>query len=232
VDILVALYYEVMGGDPRSAGRDRLILSKGHGCYGLYAILADLGAIPEKEWRAYYTPESTLCGCLERRPEYGLEASTGALGHGLPMAVGLAFGARLQGKRYHTFCIVGDGELQEGTSWEALQFAVKHELAGLTVIVDGNGLQAMDFTTNVLDRTADDVVSRLRGFGLDPVRCDGHDVAELVEVLRSCASRRAGGPSAVVARTVKGYGLRCMENVPRFHFRIPTEEELERGWRP
>ena len=129
VDILVALYYDVMSYKPENPlweDRDRLVFSKGHGCYALYAILADKGIMPQKEWKEFYAPLSSLSGCIERRPEYGIEASCGSLGHGLPISVGIAFGAKLQNKNYHTFCIVGDGELQEGSTWEALQFAVKH----------------------------------------------------------------------------------------------------------
>ena len=230
VDILTALYYEVMTFDPahpQAEDRDRLIVSKGHGCYALYAILADRGVIPRHEWESYYTPDSSLCGCLERRIEYGIEASCGSLGHGLPMAVGLAFGARLQRRSYRIFCLVGDGEFQEGTCWEAIQFAVKHELANLTIIVDRNRLQAMDVITDVLDRSDDDLAQRLTGFGLEPITINGHNTPELARTLTACTARTRGVPSAVVAETVKGYGLRCMENVPMFHFRIPTAAELE-----
>ena len=143
IDILVALYYSAMSYKPENylwEDRDRLIFSKAHGCYALYAILADKGILPKEEWENFYTKESTLLGCMERKLEYGLEAGCGSLGHGLPLAVGVAFGARMQGKNYRTFCIVGDGELQEGSAWEALQFAVKHEVDNLTVIIDCNRL--------------------------------------------------------------------------------------------
>lgn len=232
VDILTALYYDVMKHrplDPLWEGRDRLIFSKGHGCYALYAILADKGIIPRKEWENFYKPSSSLSGCIERRPEYGFEASCGSLGHGLPIAVGIAFGAKLQNKKYHTFCIVGDGELQEGTTWEALQFAVKHEVGNLTVIIDSNRLQAMDFVTNVLDKEADDNIKRIEGFGLSPVVCPGHDVGKLADLLRQAKASSGNKPSVIIAKTVKGFGLKCMENVPKFHFRIPNNEELSMG---
>ncbi len=235
IDILVALYYDVMtydARDPRRGDRDRLIFSKGHGGYGLYAVLADLGMLPRREWERFYTPESSLCGCVERRVEYGIEASGGSLGHGLPLATGVAFGAKLQRTPYHVFCIAGDGELQEGTTWEALQFAVKHALGNLTLIVDHNGLQAMDFVTNVLDRAPDDLAARFRGFGLAPEMCAGHDTAALARVLRASKTGPRDMPSVVIAHTVKGYGLKCMENIPRFHFRLPTPEELAQGWVP
>jgi len=232
VDILTALYYNVMAikaGDPYWKNRDRLVFSKAHGCYALYAILADKKILPAKEWQKFYTCDSSLLGCMERRLEYGLEAGCGSLGHGLPIATGMAFGAKLQKNKYHTFCIIGDGEMQEGTTWEALQFAVKHKVSNLTVIIDDNRLQAMDFVVKILDREEKDKVKRLRGFGLKPVVCNGHDVVMLADLMRSAKNSSGTTPSVIVARTVKGFGLKCMENVPKFHFRIPTTEEMRLG---
>jgi transketolase len=232
VDILTALYYDVMSyrpEDPLWEKRDRLIFSKGHGSYALYAILADKGVIPKKEWKGFYTPKSSLPGCIERRVEYGLEAGCGSLGHGLPIAVGVALAAKLQNKRYHTFCITGDGELQEGTTWEALQFAVKHEIGSLTIIVDSNRLQAMDFITNILDKEISDKIKRFKGFGLSPILCAGHDVVKLAVAFKSARSSSENRPKVIIAETIKGFGLKCMENVPKFHFRIPNDEELSMG---
>src|SRR4030043_52399 len=134
VDILTALYYRIMNlsNNPNWEGRDRLIFSKGHGCYGLYAILTDIGYIDRKDWENFYKG-SFLPGCLERSIENGIEAGCGSLGHGLPIAVGIAFGAKLQNKTYRVYCIVGDGEMQEGSNWESIQFAAKHKLDNLTV---------------------------------------------------------------------------------------------------
>ena len=230
VEILVALYYDVMDYRPQEPtwpNRDRLIFSKAHGAYALYAILADRGLMPKTEWEAFYTEKSTLMGCLERRVEYGIEAGCGSLGHGLPLAVGAAFGAKLRGLRGHVFCVVGDGELQEGTTWEALQFARKHEVANLTIIVDRNRLQAMDFICNIMDRDEQDLTRRLRGFGLKPQVVPGHDVDRLAESLRRLKDAKARDPGLLVAETIKGYGCRCMENDPKFHFRLPTADELE-----
>jgi len=224
-DILTALYYSAMSykaNNPLWTGRDRLVFSKAHGCYALYAILADLKILPKGQWENFYTKESSLLGCTERRPEYGLEAGCGSLGHGLPMAVGLAYGARLQKKRYHIFCIAGDGELQEGSTWEALQFAVKHNIGNLTIIIDENRLQAMDFIANVLDVEIDDRIKKLKGFGLAPVVCPGHNVVKLAKALRAAKTSPKKAPNVIIAKTIKGYGLNCMENVPKFHFRIPA----------
>jgi transketolase len=232
VDILVALYYRAMSYRPRDPlweHRDRLIFSKGHGCYALYAILADLGTMPKKEWKNFYRSGSTLMGCVERCPKYGLEAACGSLGHGLPIAVGVAAGAKLQGKRYHVFCIMGDGEMQEGSTWEALQFAVKHKLSNLTLIIDSNRLQAMDFIINILDHREEDMLRRLKGFGLSPVSCPGHDVVQLVRSILNFKKSSQKSPRVIVANTIKGFGLKCMENVPNFHFCVPTEEDLLMG---
>jgi transketolase len=215
--------------DPLWDGRDRLIFSKGHGCYGLYAILADIGFLPREEWENFYTENSNLPGCIERKPEYGLEASCGSLGHGLPMAVGLALGALIQKKRYSVFCIVGDGELQEGSNWEAIQFSIKHQIKNLIIIIDRNRLQAMDFIINILDRRKGDLIKRLKGFGLSPIVCPGHNILRLVKSIHLAKSSKTKHPKVIIAETVKGYGLRCMENIPKFHYRIPTEAELSMG---
>ena len=119
--------------------------------------------------------------------------------------------------------------MQEGSVWEALQFAVKHQLDNLTIIVDSNRLQAMDFIVNVLDRSPHDKVKRLKGFGLKPMSCDGHDVHKLVRLLSAKSSGGAKVPRVLIAETTKGYGLKCMESVPKFHFRLPTPAELRLG---
>jgi len=232
VDILVALYFKAMRYQPENPvweDRDRLILSKGHGPYALYAILADLGVIPRAQWEGYYTEGSRLGGCIERNLSFGLEAGTGSLGHGLPMAVGLAFAAKVRGRTYHTFCVTGDGEFQEGSMWEALSFAVKHRLDNLTVIVDRNGLQAMDHTTKILERDEGDLARRLAGFGAHVLEAGGHQTDSLGDLFCRLRSRSDGSVVVVLARTVKGYGLKCMENVPKFHFRLPEPVELAQG---
>jgi len=234
VEILVVLYYQIMNlkADPKWEDRDRLVFSKAHGCYGLYSILADIGYIPKKEWETFYRG-SSLSGCVERNISYGVEASCGSLGHGLPQAVGIAFGAKLQKKKYRVYCIVGDGEMQEGSNWEAVQVAVKHKLDNLTIIIDHNRLQAMDFLENVLTLKGrkDDLKQKMVGFGLEVKECDGHRTEGIVSVLSHWQKKtsRSKKPRILIAKTIKGYGLKCMENVPRFHFRIPTQKELKMG---
>lgn len=234
IDILAALYYQVMNlsTDPSWEERDRLVFSKAHGCYGLYAILADRGYVDRSDWDTFYRG-SWLSGCVERHVEHGLEVGCGALGHGLPMATGIAFGARLQHKNYRVYCIVGDGEMQEGSNWEALQFAVKHNLSNLTIIIDCNALQAMDFLENVLtvEGRKDDLRLKLEAFGCVVEECDGHKPATIAAIIQnwSLQQRALKAPQALLATTIKGYGLLCMENIPKFHFRLPTEEEIKMG---
>jgi len=233
VDILTALYYRIMNlsPSPEWEGRDRLVFSKAHGCYALYAILADLGYVDRKDWENLYR-DSFLSGCIERSIRHGIEAGCGSLGHGLPMAAGIAFGARLQNKSYRVYCVVGDGELQEGSNWEAIQFAVKHELSNLTLIVDHNRLQAMDSLENILSRSLPNELGRkLKAFGFETRTCNGHNMKGIVRTIEGWIEGQGHlcAPQALIARTVKGYGLLCMENLPKFHFRLPTEDELKMG---
>jgi transketolase len=220
VDILVALYYEIMSpfkhrvaqsyflNEKHFHDRDHLILSKGHGCYALYAILADLGILPKDQWENFNTTESELKGCVEYRPEWGLEASTGSLGHGLPIAVGMAYAAKLQKKNYKVYCIVGDGEMQEGSNREALQFIVENNLLNLHIIIDDNKLRALDET-------------QIISLSIVQMVCKGHSIEELID--------RIPRYNIIRANTIKGYGLKCMEGVSKFHYRVPTKEELAMG---
>lgn len=234
VDILTTLYYRMMNlsDDPQWDERDRLVFSKAHGCYGVYAILSDIGYIRREDWEDFYKG-SFLMGCIERSIEHGIEVSCGALGHGLPIAVGIAFGAKLQNKKYRVYCVVGDGEMQEGSMWEAVQFAVKHELSNLTIIIDNNGLQAMDYLEDVMTPKGrkDDLQKKLMAFGCEVKACDGHNIEEVVSVIDSWLKdeKRILRPQTLIANTIKGYGLVCMENIPKFHFRLPTDEELRMG---
>ena len=236
IDILTSLYYNIMNisKDPLWDDRDRLIFSKAHGCYGLYAILADIGYIPRKDWENFYAG-SSLAGCLERKVSWGIEASCGSLGHGLPIAAGIAFGAKLKKEKYRVYCILGDGEFQEGSAWEAVQAAVKHNLSNLTLIIDHNKLQAMDFLENILTPKGkkDYLQKKFEAFGCLVETVDGHNPQEIISILENWGGKKdeIEGPQALVASTVKGYGLKCMENIPKFHFRLPTEEEMKMGCR-
>lgn len=232
-EILVALYYNVMriSQDPRWEDRDRLVFSKAHGCYSLYTILTDLGFIPESEWKSFYQ-DSSLSGCSEQNLDFAIEASCGSLGHGLPIAVGMAFAAKLQKKNNHVYCVIGDGEMQEGTNWEALQFASKFSLDNLVLVVDANKLQAMDFVDEVMTEKniIADLSDKVSAFGCHVEICDGHDVEALIDTFGKLNSADlAGKPKVLIADTIKGHGLKCMENVAKFHFRLPKEHEMAEG---
>lgn len=236
VDILVSLYHRIMNisSDPEWEDRDRLVFSKAHGCYGLYAILADIGYIKRNYWENFYNG-SFLAGCVERSPVHGIEIGCGSLGHGLPMAVGIAFGAKLQNKKYRVYCIAGDGEMQEGSNWEAIQFAVKHKLSNLTVIIDHNKLQAMDFLENILTPSGakKDLQNKMEAFGFIDNTCNGHNIEAIISSIDKLTTQgnEKQAPQVLIADTIKGYGIKCMENVPKFHFRIPTMEDLNMGCR-
>ena len=195
-------------------GMDRVILSKGHGCYALYAILAHRGEIPMEWWLGLGTKNSPLAGCCERHPDMGLEAGTGSLGHGLPMAVGMAYVLSHTDPAARVFCIVGDGELQEGSCWEALNFAVRHSLERLIVIVDCNRLQAIEPVQNVVWGSLD---AKLSAWGLRVDHVPGHNSKALDKALAPRVEM--GRPSALLAATIKGFGVPYMEGRVEWHYR-------------
>jgi len=234
VDILTALYYKKLNVREKKSdweNRDRFVLSKGHAPYALYLILNEFGIIPDEEMKGFLKGGS-LKGCVEFNHDYGLETSCGSLGHGLPVATGIAFGAKLQNKDYKVYCLVGDGEMQEGSMWEAVNFAAKHKLSNLTLIIDNNGLQAMDYTTNVLvdKKNEDHFEKKLDAFGWQVASCNGHDAEKIISALDQL-DKTKDKPKALIANTTKGYGLLCMENIPKFHYRMPTQEEFDMGCR-
>jgi len=219
VDILTALYYDVMKPE------DHFILSKSHGCYGLYAILADKGLMPKEDWENF-----NLSGCSERMLDKDgkpiIEAGCGSLGHGLPIAVGIAWGLKLQGKEGRVYVLMGDGETQEGTTWEATKFAVHHKLDNLVILVDDNKLQAMDETDNIVNSN---LYGELRTMGASPKTLDGHHCRSIGHAIKSKIKqyRHTKKPFAFILDTIKGKGLKCAEGKACFHYRLPTEEELK-----
>lgn len=224
-DALAVLYARVLRVDPRAPkapGRDRLIVSKGHAAAALYAVLAEAGFFPV-EWLATYCEEgSRLQGHVTSHEIPGVELSTGSLGHGLPVACGLALAAARRGGAQRTFALLSDGELDEGSSWEAILFAGHHRLAGLTAIVDCNGIQSFGAVKEVLD--LEPLADKWRAFRWAVAEVDGHDHAALEAAL----ARRdpEGRPTVVIARTVKGKGVSFMENQLAWHYRSPSAEQL------
>jgi len=216
VEILRVLYDDVLRFDPKQprwAGRDRFVLSKGHGCLALYAILADKGFFPEAELSRFCKSDGLLGG----HPEHhipGVEASTGSLGHGMSIALGFALNARSIGAPHRTFVVIGDGESNEGSIWEAALSAGKHRLGNFTVLTDYNKHQSYGSTAEV--QTLEPLADKWRAFGFAAVDVDGHDVAALRDVLTRVPLDPAR-PTAVICHTVKGKGITFAENNMAWH---------------
>jgi transketolase len=227
-DILATLYLGVLRVDPkapRAPDRDRLILSKGHASGALYATLAEAGFIPVDMLQTYMKPLSKLNGHPNRNYVPGVEANTGPLGHGLPIAVGVALAGKLDRAAYRVFVITGDGELQEGSNWEAAMAAGHHKLANLTLVIDRNTLQqgARVAETNDVEPIGD----KFRAFRWDVVDVDGHDPGSLLDAFAPRADRTR--PLCVIARTVKGKGVSYMEDQVGWHHGIPTQAQLDQA---
>ena len=226
IDILVTLYLHAMNvGADRIADpdRDRFILSKGHAAAALYTTLAMAGLLPADDLRGFMKPLSRLNGHPANTKVAAVEASTGPLGHGLPIAVGTAFAAVLDGSARRTFVVVGDGELQEGSNWEALMTAGNHTLAQLCVVVDRNRLQqgAPVADTNDLEPLAD----KLRAFGFEVVEVDGHDHGALADAFAAVPAA-SGLPTAVIAHTIKGHPISFMSDKVAWHHKVPSAEQV------
>ena len=225
-DILTVLfrnYLKYNKNDARDSSRDRLIFSKGHGAYSYYIILNELGFLPDFELENFYKEGSTIKGCLTRNEDYMIEASTGSLGHGLPIAVGMAKAFKMQNMSNKVVCIVGDGEMQEGSNFEALSLAYKFKLDNLILIVDANGLQAMSRTDDVgLDN--DRLAKVLNSYTNNFDRIDGHNENELKMSFNKFFSQANETFSILFCDTIKGKGIKMMENSISYHFRCPTQD--------
>ena len=229
-ELLAVLYGAVLDVDPRhpdAPERDRFVLSKGHGTAILYAVLAERAFFDRALLEGYCTDGSLLMGHTSHKVP-GVEFSTGSLGHGLPVACGVALAARRAGQRFRTFVLVGDGELNEGSNWEAAMFASTHRLAGLTAIVDRNRMQAFGNTADVLE--LEPLAEKFEAFGWAPRAVDGHDVTAVREALESVPFS-AGKPSVLIADTVKGKGVSFMENELAWHYKAPTDDQLAQALR-
>jgi transketolase len=198
------------------------VLSKGHGVMALYACFRELGWVSEEEICHYLGNGTRLRGASEVHVP-GCEVTSGSLGHGLPVAVGMAFGLQRRQTDRRVWCIVGDGEMNEGAMWEAMLFAAHRRLSNLTVIVDANGFQAMGQTEEVL--RLEPLASKFAAFGFDTVECDGHDVSAIARALR-CEEGGQTGPRAVIARTVKGHGVSFMAADNRWHYTRLSDDAL------
>ena len=223
-DILVTLFGAVLDvdpADPTRFDRDRFILSKGHCAGALYATLAHVGFFPREELSTFMAPLSALNGHPNRTKVPGVETNTGPLGHGFPVGVGCALAAKLRDLDYRTFVVLGDGELQEGSNWEAAMTAAHYDLDNLTAIVDRNRLQqgARTEETKVLEPLHDKWTS----FGWEARRIDGHDYAALLAALGPSTT---GKPVAIIADTVKGKGVSFIEDRVEWHHKVPSDEQV------
>jgi transketolase len=225
-DILTTLYLAVLRiepGNPSWPERDRFILSKGHCSAALYATLAEAGILDEQALQTFMEPLSLLNGHPDRNKVKGVEANTGPLGHGLPIATGCALAAKMQKASWRTFVLTGDGEVQEGSNWEAALCAAHYGLDNLTLIIDRNRIQQGDFTETIMK--LDPLAEKWRAFGWYVVEVNGHDYDDLLRVL-SAVPHEKGKPTCVIANTIKGRGVSFMENKPQWHHRVPLESEL------
>ena len=228
LEILIALYFHVMNHDaanPRWPDRDRFILSKGHASPGFYAVLAKAGYFPREELATYRQLNSRIQGHAHPMTP-GVEMNSGSLGMGLSFALGCALAARLDGKKYNVYALLGDGECDEGEIWEAAMSAAHHNATNLVAIVDRNRIQNDRFTDDVM--RLEPLRRKWQDFGWRVYEIDGHSLDELVATLEK-ARRGRTKPTAIIANTVKGKGVSFMENNPGFHGRAPNAEEFAKA---
>jgi len=227
-DILATLYLggvlRVRAHQPKWPERDRFIMSKGH-CSGVfYSVLAARGFFPPETLKTFMRPLSKLNGHPDRNKALGVEANTGPLGHGFPIGVGAALACRMQRMSWRVYVLTGDGELQEGSNWEAAMTAQHHGLDNLVVIVDRNRIQQGDFTESTI--RMDPMAEKWRAFGFHTIEVDGHNQGALLAAFKEAEST-IGKPTCVVANTVKGKGVSFAENKPAWHHGVPTKEQLQ-----
>lgn len=226
LDVLTTLYRAVLRFDPRrpdDPARDRFVMSKGHCTGAFYVTLAKAGFFPMEELASYMRPLSRLNGHPDRNKIPGVETNTGPLGHGLPVAVGIAIAGKLSGAGHRTFVVTGDGELQEGSNWEAAMTAAHQKLDNLVLTIDRNGLQQGDATENTVG--LEPLADRWRAFGWAVREVDGHDVAALLSTYRS-VPLEPGRPTCIIARTHKGQGVSFMRDKAAWHHKVPSSKEL------
>jgi len=226
-DILVSLYFSILNIDPANPDwqdRDRLILSKGHGATALYSTLAERGFFPVDELITFAKLGSRFQVHPDKRKVPGVEASTGALGQGLSIGAGMALAARLNAKNYHTYVILGDGEIQEGQVWEAAMFASHYKLGNLTAILDYNNVQLMGYIPEIMEIAP--IKEKWISFGWNTIEINGHDHGQIINAV-SEAKKIKSRPTIIIANTVKGKGVAFMENTCEWHGKAPCKEEYD-----
>ncbi len=229
VEILCALYFGVLQHDPKRPDwpdRDRFILSKGHAVPVLYATLAEAGYLPVEELMTLRKLGSRLQGHSKINTVPGIEMSAGSLGQGLSYGIGQLLAGRLDGRDYRVYCLLGDGECQEGQTWESFMCAPFYQLDRLVAIIDRNGVQNDWFVNETME--IDPLDAKLAAFGWHVVSVDGHDLRQILDALEE-AKGVTGRPTAIVAKTVKGKGVSFMENNPAWHGKAPSAEQMEQA---
>ena len=228
-DILTVLYFRQMNIDPKNPNweeRDRLILSKGHCSPALYSCLANRGYFPKEDLKTFRNIESYLQGHPDKNKVPGVDMTTGSLGQGLSVANGMAIAGKMDQKNYRVYCILGDGEIEEGQVWEAAMASNKYKLDNLCIIIDNNNLQ--------IDGTIEEVMSsypideKFKSFGFQIINIDGHDIEEIIKAFE-VAEHIKGRPTCIIAKTIKGKGISFMENQASWHGKAPNEEQFNQA---
>lgn len=228
-DIVTALYFKEMNinpQDPTNENRDRFVLSKGHAAPVLYSALANRGYFNKEELHTLRNIKSSLQGHPDKNKIPGVDMTTGSLGQGVSTAVGMALAGKLAKKTYRVYCLLGDGEIQEGQVWEAVMSASHYNLDNLCVIVDNNNLQIDGEITKVMSPYPID--EKFKSFGFNVINIDGHNMAEILQAFET-AKVTKGKPTAIIAKTVKGKGVSFMENNAKWHGKAPNDEECEKA---
>jgi len=227
IDVLTTLYFHEMkqdGKNPTMEDRDRLVLSKGHACPGLYACLAENGYFPVEELKTLRKLGSRLQGHPDMHKTPGVEVSTGSLGQGIAVSVGMAMAAKLDRKQYRIFCIIGDGECQEGSVWEALMASSHYKLDNIIFILDRNQLQIDGPTERIMG--IEPLEAKFKAFGMHVIQINGHNMREILAALDE-GTWFVGKPTMIIAHTLKGKGVSFMEGALEFHGKAPNKEEYE-----
>ena len=229
IELLAVLYRNHLrypGNDPLAADRDYLVLSKGHGVMAQYACMREMGWLQDEAFSGYFSDGSVLKGLSDSRVP-GLEVTSGSLGHGFSVGVGMAMGAKIRGTNQKTYALVGDGEINEGPIWEGALFAAHHKLKNFMVIVDENGFQAMGRTQDVLNLGS--IQSKFESFGFEATTIDGHEEAAIDSAILRLRASESNAPKAVIAKTVKGKGVPFMENNNIWHYTRLDEESYKQA---
>ena len=225
-EIVAVLYDGILNVDPKNPDmpdRDRFILSKGHAAAAVYSVLAQKGFIPTDWLNRYYCDDGKLMGHISHKVP-GVEFSTGSLGHGLPVAVGMAIAARYANSKRRVFCLTSDGDMNEGSTWEAIMFAAQEHLSNLTMIIDYNRIQALGFSKDI--ENLEPLDERLKLFGWDAVIIDGHDVDQIRTALINVPISK-DRPTAIIAKTIKCKGIDYLENTVRSHYNFVPDDKIE-----